>query len=301
MTPASMVPIATCRGIDISAPTSGKFAFMKSPFAAHTTMSAVDIYPGGGFGHVAPSPVDGTVMDIREYPSPTPFKERDFMEYVTAIRQGDSIVRILHIKPTVEVGETVAAGDPLGTLIHNGYFYFWNEPPLHVEVRQAGDYIRASNHNPLLAKFGFFPARPSMESEIRCKVMFSDKRYALLKGEYEGQKIKGYGLGGCLLDGLIPMDTWDAIDYFGLIGESVPVPYMASAGNRFMISSVYVKASILGSMPVECRALGFSLSVAEPVIKIIPLTYGQKLFDVGEYVTIRLSLLEDQEVNKETC
>ena len=290
MTDVSMRPVASARGVDIFCPENGKFAFLKSPFAAHTTLSAVDIYSGGTFGDIAPSPVEGEVIDIREYPSPTPFRDRDFMEYIIAIRQDDSVVKILHSKPVVDVGDTVDVGDPLGILIKNGYFYFWNEPPLHVEIRDAGDYIRASNNNPLLTKFSF-SGYNSMESNIKCRVVFCNEKYALLKGDYSGDGVKGYELGGCLLDGIISLVDWEAIDYFGLIGTDVPVPCMRSVGNRFMISAKYVTASISTEKPVNCRALGFSLSFCEPTIKLIPLKYGEKLFDVGDYVDIKLNLL----------
>lgn len=292
MTTVSMRPVASARGVDIFCPENGKFAFLKSPFAAHTTLSAIDIYSGGTFGDIAPSPVEGEVIDIREYPSPTPFRDRDFMEYIIAIRQDESVVKILHSKPVVEVGDTVDVGDPLGILIKNGYFYFWNEPPLHVEVRDAGDYIRASNNNPLLAKFSF-SGDNSMESNITCRVVFCNEKYALLKGDYKGAGVKGYELGGCLLDGVIRLGDWDAIDYFGLIGTDVPVPCMRSVGNRFMIAAKYVTASISTENKVSCRALGFSLSFCEPVIKLIPLKYGEKLFDVGDCVDIKLNLLND--------
>lgn len=293
MAQPSLEPVAQCRGVTIFAPTAGKFSFMKSPFAAHTTLSAVDIYPGGGFGDMAPSPVDGAVIDIREYLTPTPFKSRDFKEYITAIKQGDSVVKILHIKPAVKVGDTISAGDPLGILVQNGYFYFWNEPPLHVEVRQQGDYIRASNHNPLKSCFEFSSTDTSMESTIQCRVVFSDERFALLKGGYDGQTVKGYRLGGCLLDGLVPMAQVDDIDYFGLVGLKPPRKVMKAEGNRYMVSTGKVRAEVLAGGHVNCRALAFSLSYSVPTIKVIPKQYGQKLFNVGDDVIIRLSLCED--------
>jgi hypothetical protein len=288
-----MIHIAECKGVKIFAPICGKFSFFKSPFAAHTSLSAVDIYPGGDFGDMAPSPVEGTVIDIREYSTPTPFIEQDFIEYITAIKQGDSVVKILHIKPTVTIGDTISVGDPFGTLIHNGYFYFWNDPAMHVEVRKTGDYIRASNHNPLITSIDFSSPDYSLKSEIHCKVVFCNERYALLKGRYEGQDVKGFELGGCLLDGLIPVGSVNSIDYFGLIGKCVPVPYIKSAGNRFMISSHHLKASIVSDVcnkHVDCLALGFSLFFSEPTIKVIPLTYDQKHFNVEDEVTIRMSL-----------
>ena len=297
MTSLLMQPIATCNGVDIFAPQTSKFSFFKSPFAAHASLSAVDIYPGGDFGDMAPSPVWGKVIDIREYPTPTPFPGRNFREYLTAIKQGDSVVKILHMKPVVTMGDTLCVGDPLGTLIHNGYFYFWNDPPLHVEVRDKHDYLRASNHNPLITSFGFSTPDTSCESELYCTVVFCDKRYALLKGTYDGLVVRGFYLGGCLLDGLIPVGAVDAIDYFGLIGECSPVSYIKSAGNRFMVSTKNVQATVTVEKHVQCLALGFSLSLQEPTIKVIPLQYGQKLFEVGDNVKVTISLRED---SKET-
>jgi hypothetical protein len=294
LTAMSMRPVASARGVDIFCPDNGKFTFMKSPFAAHTTLSAVDIYSGGTFGDIAPSPVEGEVIDIRGYTSPTPFKDRDFMEYIIAIQQDDSVVKILHSKPVVDVGDTVDVGDPLGILIKNGYFYFWNEPPLHVEVREVDDYIRASNDNPLSAKFSFSGSNFSMESNIKCRVVFCNEKYALLKGVYSGDLVKGYELGGGLLDGIIPLGDWGAIDYFGLVGTDLPVPFMRSLGNRFMISAKYVSASVAAEKAVRGRALGFSLSFSEPTIKLIPLKYGENLFDVGDCVDIKLNLLNQR-------
>ncbi|MCL7415682.1 MAG: hypothetical protein M8349_06430 [ANME-2 cluster archaeon] len=293
MSQQSMVPVAQCKGITIFAPVAGKFSFMKSPFAAHTTLSAVDIYPGGEFGDMAPSPVDGTVIDIREYLTPTPFKSRDFKEYITAIKQDDSVVKILHVKPTVKIGDTLSAGDPLGTLIQNGYFYFWNDPPVHVEVRPQGDYIRASNHNPLTSCFEFSSTNTSRESTLQCKVVFSDERFALLEGSYEGGQVKGYRLGGCLLDGIVPVEQVDDIDYFGLVGPNPPCTVMRSAGNRYMVSTDKVRAEVLAKESVDCRALAFSLSHSAPTIKVIPKQYGQKRFNVGDDVIVNVSLYED--------
>lgn len=305
MPQTSLEPVAQSRSVTIFAPTTGKFSFLKSPFAAHTTLSAIDIYPGGGFGDMAPSPVDGTVIDIREYLTPTPFRSRDFREYITAIRQGDSVVRILHVKPAVKVGDTISAGDPLGTLIHNGYFYFWNDPPLHIEIRQQGDYIRASNNNPLTPCFGFSTTDSSLESILPCRVVFSDERFALLEGPYEGQEVKGYRLGGCLLDGLVPVAQVDDIDYFGLIGLHPPCSVIRSTGNRYMVSTDRVKAEIQAGVQgkvhntslkrghIDCLALAFSLSHLAPAIKVIPKQYGQNLFRVGDEVIVRLSLRKE--------
>ena len=90
--------------IRLMAPDDAAASFFKSPFRAHETGSAVDI-AYGDFGSPASSPVDGVIVDIREFETPTPFRDRNFKEYLTAVRCGRLIVRILHVKPDLGIGE----------------------------------------------------------------------------------------------------------------------------------------------------------------------------------------------------
>ncbi|MBT9440061.1 MAG: hypothetical protein GAS50_12870, partial [Desulfobacterales bacterium] len=57
---------ASYQNIELMAPDDAALSFFKSPFAAHDTGSAVDI-AYGDFGSAAYSPVDGEVVDIREF------------------------------------------------------------------------------------------------------------------------------------------------------------------------------------------------------------------------------------------
>ncbi len=143
-----MKKIASHCDVDIFAPDTSRFSFLKSPYAAHKTGSAVDIYYGD-FESDAFSPVDGKIIDIKSYDTPTLFKDWNSKEYIIAIRQNHYVIKILHIKPDVYPGEMISKGDKIGTFIHNGYFIFWNDPVMHVEVRQAEDYLRASNQHSL--------------------------------------------------------------------------------------------------------------------------------------------------------
>ncbi|MEA1864522.1 MAG: peptidase M23, partial [Euryarchaeota archaeon] len=131
--------------IRLMAPDDAAVSFFKSPFAAHETGSAVDI-AYGDFGSPASSPVDGVIVDIREFETPTPFRDRNFKEYLTAVRCGELIVRILHVKPDLGIGDHVRTGEDIGTFIRSGYFYFWNFSHLHVEVRMPDDYLRATSN-----------------------------------------------------------------------------------------------------------------------------------------------------------
>ena len=112
-----MKKIASHSDVDIFAPRNSRFSFLKSPYAAHKTGSAVDIYYGD-FGSDAFSPVDGRIIDIKSYDTPTPFKDWNSKEYVIAIRQHHHVIKILHIKPDVSPGDVISKGDKIGTFIH---------------------------------------------------------------------------------------------------------------------------------------------------------------------------------------
>ncbi len=269
-----MKKIASHKDIDIFAPDNSRFSFMKSPYAAHKTFSAVDIYYGN-FGGDAFSPVDGKVIDIKRFDTPTPFKDRDFTEYIIAIRQSGHVVKILHVEPDVSIDENISKGDRIGTFIHNGYFIFWNDPVMHVEIRHPGDYLRASNNLRLTPNIECkdFPSNGTIE--IECNVEEINKRYALLSAPYEiCGEIKGFTMDDGFLDGYISSHPEDS--FFGIIN---PQGFLYPGISAFEITS--------GGLEVECAGIAFCLSFNEPRIKVIPVKYGDKMFSPGDKVRIR--------------
>ncbi|MEA1944010.1 MAG: hypothetical protein U9N07_01515, partial [Euryarchaeota archaeon] len=218
---------AAYKDVKLMAPDNAAVSFFKSPFAAHDTGSAVDIVYGD-FGSPARSLVDGTIVDIREFETPTPFKERDFKDYLTAVRCGDLIVKILHVKPFVDIGDPVRTGGDFGTFIRSGYFYFWNSSHLHVEVRMPDNYLRAKSNMPLDIPVGVvrpaFLKGADVDSDIfdfTGEVVFSDRRYALIDcPDYSTDGyLNGYSAGGLLLDGFIAARE-HALHRFGLVGKT---------------------------------------------------------------------------------
>lgn len=138
------VEVARSRGIKIFAKMGGKVSFFNSPYLAHFNHEAVDIYPPSS---LAISPVEGKIKYIREFNAP---KSKQFStspkEYLVAIETqatSEYLVRILHVKPWVRQGDEVEVGEPLGELIRSGYFDFWTDPHLHVEIRPSHDLLRA--------------------------------------------------------------------------------------------------------------------------------------------------------------
>jgi hypothetical protein len=270
-----MKKIASHGEIDIFAPDKSGFSFLKSPYAAHKTHSAVDIYYGD-FGSDALSPADGEVIDVRSFDTPTPFKDRDSKEYIIAIRQNEHVIKILHVKPDVLPGDTVTKGESIGTFIHNGYFIFWNDPVMHVEVRKQRDYLRASNNMKLTPNIEWseLPARKTLDLE--CRVEGMNKRYTLLCGPSRAcGDVGGFAMDGGFLDGYIPCSD---DGFFGFL----------KPGGFFHppISLEITK----DNSEIKCSGIAFRLSFLEPKIKLIPLKYGDRLFEPGEKVRIRLGV-----------
>ena len=268
-----MKKIASHDEIDIFAPDNSRFSFLKSPYAAHKTHSAVDIYYAD-FGGEALSPVDGEVIDIQNFDTPTPFKDRDFTEYVLAIRQNKHVVKILHVKPDVSQGDAISKGDKLGTFIHNGYYTFWNDPAMHVEVRKQGDYLRASNNLELMPNIEWNELPSGRNIEFECRVEEINKKYALLFAPYETcGDVRGFALDGGFLDGYISsMED----GFFGIVKPN---------GFFHPVVSLEVAKNNSG---IKCSGVAFCLSFREPRIKLIPLKYGDGLLSVGEKVRIKL-------------
>ena len=295
---------ATYQDIRLMAPDDAMLSFFKSPFAAHETGSAVDI-AYGDFGEGAHCPVDGVVVDIREFDTPTPFKDRDFKEYVTAIRCGEFIVKILHVKPDVEIGDSIRCGEEFGTFIKSGYFYFWNFSHLHVEVRRPDDYLRASNNMPLDIAVGKVRSQKEGDGmgdagifEFSGEVVFSDERYALIAcPDYSTDgNINGYSANGYLLDGFIPAGE-HALHRFGLIGNGdseLPFETFRSIGNSHMVhsSSVDLKVFDGDGHRLDVAGASFILFFDNPLIKLIPTRYGEYLPNCGEKVCVQISTVK---------
>lgn len=273
-----MKKIASHDNIDIFAPGNSRFSFLKSPYAAHRTFSAVDIYYGS-FGSEAFSPVTGKVIDIRKFDSPTPFKNRDFPEYIIAIQQEKYVIKILHVEPEISEEDIVSKGDRIGNFIRNGYFIFWNDPVVHVEVRHPDDYLRASNNLCLKPSIEWNNLPYSGILEIDCRVKEINDKYALLSAPYETcGNLKGFPLKGGFLDGYVSTDRGSG--FFGIIhqqGHSIP-------------ELLSIEITKDGS-EIECAGISFCLNFRRPFIKVIPVSHGKRPFSPGDAIHIRIEVL----------
>ena len=128
-----------------------RFSLYNSPFVAHDRGCAVDLYPGDETTTAtrATSPVAGEVVHTRTVAAPPkPYAADE--DHLILVDTGDRVARMLHVDPSVEPGDTVAVGDPLGDLVRAGFFAPWVPNHIHLGFRDRGDDpYRASGSLPL--------------------------------------------------------------------------------------------------------------------------------------------------------
>ncbi|MCU4799907.1 hypothetical protein OB920_05945 [Halobacteria archaeon HArc-gm2] len=118
-----------------------RFSLYNSPFVAHDDGRAIDLYPEG---ETAPSPVAGEVVDVKRVRAPSKAYAAEH-DWLVLVDTGEYVARILHVEPTVEPGDSVGFGDPLGRLVRAGFFAPWVPNHVHLEFRDSGmDPYRAS-------------------------------------------------------------------------------------------------------------------------------------------------------------
>ncbi|MCG7851867.1 MAG: hypothetical protein MIO92_05040, partial [Methanosarcinaceae archaeon] len=181
----------------------------------------------------------------------------------------------------------------------SGYYYFWNSPHLHVEVRRPDDYLRASNNMVLDVPVGVVEKRDNKPEnpgvfEFTGEVVFSDNRYALVDcpDHSTSGSVSGYSVDGFLIDGFIPAGE-HALNRFGLIGTNQNVPpfkYSRSIGNSYMVHPSNVNLKVFGGHDQLFKVAGvsFILSFGNPLIKLVPTQHGACLPQCGEKIAVKI-------------
>ncbi|NGM68382.1 hypothetical protein G6M89_05065 [Natronolimnobius sp. AArcel1] len=215
-----------------------RFSLYNSPYPAHDAGCAIDLYPGtlrDGRTTAAPSPVSGIVRETKTVRAPSkpyapahdhlillePTDAADFVDAEPAeCALEDLIVRILHVAPAVEAGDTVERGDSLGRLVRAGFFAPWVDNHLHVGVRGSGQNpYRASGSLPLEVGVDVEP----LEWDGSGRVVSTGDTYAVLDAPVHpalGEQFAGIASdAGDVLDGGLPH-----YDGGGLLGGSHSQP-----------------------------------------------------------------------------
>jgi len=179
-----------------------RFSLYNSPYVAHDTGAAIDLYPPAA-ATVAPSPVAGEVLDTLTVDAPPkPYAaERD---HLVLVDTGEYVARLLHVKPRVDAGDSVAVGDPLGTLVRAGFFAPWVPNHVHLEFREPdADPYRASGSVPLDVAVDVEP----IPWDGTGTVVETGNAYARLDRPVHprpDEQFAGFASGGGVLDGGFP-------------------------------------------------------------------------------------------------
>jgi len=177
-----LIEIAEFGDMRIYAKQGCLYSFYSSPYPAHSNHSAVDITSGGKRYDKMFSPVSGVVMDIRKVGPPKFSKNLD-PEFATIIKHNDKYsFKIIHMKPIVNIGDYVDAGDPLGRLIMTEYFSRINDPGIHIEIRKNNDLYRAMGGMPLNPVISEIKG----ETELNGRVSVKNDQYSIIQLEKSG-------------------------------------------------------------------------------------------------------------------
>ena len=134
-----------------------RFSRFNSPYPAHDTGRAIDLYPTGEDGI---SPVSGVVRETHTVGCPDrPYAaSEDHLIVVdlddewcrrTSTKPGTA-ARILHVIPTVDPGDRISVGDSLGPMTRSGFFGRWVDDHVHLGFRSPGtNALRASGSLPV--------------------------------------------------------------------------------------------------------------------------------------------------------
>lgn len=267
-----MEVIAQAQGIEIFTKKEWDGSFFASPFIAHREYAAVDIYQGGEFGQEAVSPVEGRVYDIRRFKSPSPGKDYLY-EYLILIEQGDYLARLMHVEPVVEKGDFVRVGDVIGRFIRNGYFFYWVDPGMHVEIRDKENYIRSRGGYELKPLLREEPAGD--EFELSGEIVAKTKRNI---GVRLGKK-------PFLEVGENRKPAWgefvSCLDYGGVLGKFEKGQGVYFNGMR--IGTVVDNGTYSSLFKIKDRQVfidkqrykGLCVFFANPVVRLLPMSYGK--------------------------
>ncbi len=183
-----MIPVAQAKGVKIHCPDSGMLAFCSSPYPGHVQGGAIDIFGSRKFGSDVRSPVSGEVaiIDKSKVGIARYFESRPY-DYITVIRSDDVCVRILHVEPELEVGDTIEVGDMIGTYIRTPLLPFWSLPHAHVDVKDPEDPISPQNVHPMeRIGDGNFEGEPKEDfSTIKVVVELANENYVIVFPEID--------------------------------------------------------------------------------------------------------------------
>lgn len=293
----NVMKIASSEGVGIHCQKEGKFSFFNSPYPAHGSYTGIDIYPKQVFGGTVSSPVRGEVTKIRQVKCPKGKRfessRSDYVILLRSLENSERVVKVLHVKPIVQVGDMVEPGEDFGVLLRSGFFDFWTDPHIHIEIRTPSDPIRARGGFKFERCMEVDAQKPSRE--LTGIVVESKAEYSLISLHQKlkhGVPVSLEGEIG-LLDGGVPHYGW-----FGVHLKTNPLvgtPVRLCGKEIGTVKSTYSNTCV-----AECDSPAFKLEgepvrlsfyiypSSTPLVKIIPQRPGELILKNFEEVAIDL-------------
>ncbi len=254
----------------LDVPTDSWYSFYNSPYVGHRAGTAVDVY----FSSSPLMPVEeGKVIEIRRVRPPQHVKGE--IDFVIVMEVGGICLKILHVAPSIKVGERLVLGDEIGTQIISGFFMPWSTKHAHFELRPCNDRIRARGAYPLIpVLYDNVPATCNSEFEVVQK----EEHFYWLKPARTNEMAMTPLLSGSLaVEGGIP--------HYGLVAAFGDVSELRLFGARTHrtdfksgVSIFPAKFSVLADGQ---RVRGIGIYCNQPRIKLLG---GE--FEVGDVVKI---------------
>ncbi len=282
----ALTPVAVWKDVELYLDQAGFFSFTNSPYYSHRHLASVDLYPGRGVRE-AYSPVEGTVLEAR--------KLKVMEDYFIAIEAGEcgACVKILHVKPQVEVGERVRPGDVLGDLVWSPFYNYWTDPHMHVEIRPIDDMLRARggyslNLSPLMKQISF-------DNNVR-ELFIVDKvldRYTLLRAasdipSFLTPLILNFDGVSFMLEGGLTHYGHGAL---WSEREEMPEETVGHVKKLFQIDFAQKRYIHFTCQKRENMVRGFNyrgigLYLNDPHIKLIPKRFGGGMLELGDEILL---------------
>ncbi|OYT52123.1 MAG: hypothetical protein B6U73_00400 [Desulfurococcales archaeon ex4484_204] len=260
--------VFTAAGVDLLIDTRSTYVSLtNSPYLAHVLGTALDVYADEPY-----YPLEGGVVKgLVKVPTPRNRGDAEPYDYVLIVDVGEGVaVKMLHVEPSVRVGDRLRLGDYLGRYVTSGYMMPWSDHHMHVEVRPASDPLRVRGAYPLRPTPEFFrevSKLPCMGT-CRCVVRRVGSQHVILEPVDEGYPcayVEGYA---GLLDAGIPH-----YGYGGVIISGELEGY-AGASVRFLHEVVGRVTAVRGSVAVLTPTKAFSVS-------------GVRVLGIGTYPLFR--------------
>jgi hypothetical protein len=301
----NLLPIASSGGVTVHAPARGFVSFTNSPYYSHEHGLAVDIYPLAT-GATAFSPVQGDLVEVFTVRSPRPryfeAAEEERLLIIRPVENPRLVVRILHTDYDPGPGANLSVGTPIGNIVRSGFYDFWTERHIHVEVRNATHLLRAKGSLPMvpLTQASNLSGTPS-ERPPKLTVVGASRNFTLVDPE-EGVMSLGplNGL-GCrvgeavgILDAGVPHYRVGSVH----LEKGVDIPsgeYVELWGTPVgRVTECGKGLAIFKSLPMEVRLNGHAIRGLSlypwigrrPLLKLIPHRPTQPKWCKGEEVTV---------------